>query len=326
MIQYGTIVHGQKGIARSQSNTIEGTFDRCAAIQLASPYEIKNNGARNASHRAARRQGRSAIRCSSLPLGGADSGMRALTARQRDREDVPLVDSLLELAETGVLDQLIHFGLRAPAHDPWSAATMTRECARDQLELRMPWLSRINEKAAVGDRVGKTGKRRAHRRVIGKELVQSGDDADRRSRRDAGKTRAVECVAAYEPRDLSEALGTNERVALFDVELAVIAQQNRIGRRLRAIERFQYVTAVSRRDVDDVHEHAGRTRERHRFSEQFFEMQFPLTDAAPANRVEIVTIDQFAQQSRSAGPIAIDVVERASGIEAGLAAEPNSFR
>src|SRR5947207_14799798 len=130
----------------------------------------------------------------------------------------------------------------------------------------MPRLSRINEKAAVGDRVGKTGKRCAHERVIGKELVQSGDDADGRSRRDAGKTRAVECVAAYEPRDLSEALGTNERITLFDIELAVISQQNRIGLRLRVIERFQYVTYVFRRDFDAVHEHAGRMYVRCRFS------------------------------------------------------------
>src|SRR5207253_10076376 len=97
---------------------------------------MKNNGARNASHKAARRHGRSATRWSPLPPAGKGSGMWALTARQRDGEDAPLVDSLLELAKTGVLDQLIHFGLHAPAHDPWNAAAMTRERARDQLEDR----------------------------------------------------------------------------------------------------------------------------------------------------------------------------------------------
>src|SRR2546421_5154792 len=146
MIQYGTIVHGQKGIACSQSNTIEGTFARCAAIQLANPYEMKNSGASSASHAAARRHGRSAAKCSLLPRAGEGSGMRALTARQRDGENAPLVDSLLELAKTGALDQLIHFRLRAPAHHPWNAAAMTRERARDQLELRVPRLSRIEKK------------------------------------------------------------------------------------------------------------------------------------------------------------------------------------
>src|SRR5437773_1509014 len=81
MIQYGTIVHDQNGIACSQSNTIEGTFARCAAIQFANPYEMKNNGASSASQAAARRQGRSATKCSLLPLAGEESGMKALTAR-----------------------------------------------------------------------------------------------------------------------------------------------------------------------------------------------------------------------------------------------------
>src|SRR5947209_20633273 len=81
MIQYGTIVHDQKGIARSQSNTIEEIFDRWAAIQLANPYEMKNSGARNASHAAARRQGRSGTKGSLVPQAGEGSGMRALTAR-----------------------------------------------------------------------------------------------------------------------------------------------------------------------------------------------------------------------------------------------------
>ena len=202
---------------------------------------------------------------------------------------------------------------------------MAGQRARDQLELRMPRLPRIKKKSTFGDRIGKTGERRAHQRVVGKELVQSRNDADRRARRDAGKTRAIECVAANKLGDPPETLGPNQRTALVDVELAVVAQQNGIGRRRRAIERFQYVTAVSRGDVDDVHEHVGRARERNRLAEQLFEMQFALANAAPADRFQIVAIDELAEQSGPTHAIAIHVVERAAGIEAGFAAERDPF-
>ncbi len=101
--------------------------------------------------------------------------------------------------------------------------------ARDELELRMPRLPGVDQEAVVLDRVGEPGERRAHHRVVGKELVEPGDDADRRTRRDRCETRAIERVAALERGNAVEPTCTDQRVALLDVPLAVVAQQDRVG-------------------------------------------------------------------------------------------------
>ena len=73
--------------------------------------------------------------------GGARCVIRRDASRERDGEDAPFVDALLDLAEPGARDQLVHLGLRAPAHHPRLAAAMARQRARDELELRMPRLA-----------------------------------------------------------------------------------------------------------------------------------------------------------------------------------------
>ena len=64
-----------------------------------------------------------------------------------------------ELAEAGGGDELVHLGLRAPAHDPGLAAAMAGQRARDQFELRVPGLAGIDQIAARRDRGGQPGER-----------------------------------------------------------------------------------------------------------------------------------------------------------------------
>ena len=55
-------------------------------------------------------------------------------------------------------------------------------------------------------------------------------------------------------------------------------------------------------------------------------MQLALPDAAPADRFEIDAVDQPAERRAPARFVAVDVVERAAGVEAGLVAEADALR
>ena len=91
-------------------------------------------------------------------------------------------------------------------------------------------------------------------------------------------------------------------------------------------DRVEHVAAVTRGDVDDVHGRAGRAQPRDRLAQQRLDVELALADAAPADRVEVVAVDQAPEQRPAARAIAVDVVERAAGIEAGRVAEANAVR
>src|SRR4051812_27936492 len=82
--------------------------------------------------------------------------------RERHRENSRFADALFDFAEPCRLDQLIHLGLGAAAHDPCLALAVTGECARDKFELRMPRLVRVNKISACRYGCGEARERTAH--------------------------------------------------------------------------------------------------------------------------------------------------------------------
>ena len=82
----------------------------------------------------------------SLPLRSSGDALG-----DRHRKDAPLVDALLDFPKSRGKHELIHFCLGAAAHDPRLTLSMAGEGASDQLQLRMPWLSRIQQISAGGN-------------------------------------------------------------------------------------------------------------------------------------------------------------------------------
>src|SRR5215471_16439265 len=85
------------GIEYSQANTIEPTWPRWAASQLAAPYVKKKNGARNASQATPRHSGRGAG--AAIALAIVTCGSRH-ALRQRDQLElrVPRLAGVDEIA------------------------------------------------------------------------------------------------------------------------------------------------------------------------------------------------------------------------------------
>ena len=55
-------------------------------------------------------------------------------------------------------------------------------------------------------------------------------------------------------------------------------------------------------------------------------MLFAHADAAPADGVQIAPVDQLAQSQSAVRLVAVDVIQRRSGIEAGVQPEADAFR
>jgi hypothetical protein len=75
------------------------------------------------------------------------------TACDRNREHSPLIDFHTDLFEARSANELIHFGRRPATHDPAFTFAIGQHL-RDELELRMPRLIRVNEVTARLNRVG----------------------------------------------------------------------------------------------------------------------------------------------------------------------------
>ena len=82
-----------------------------------------------------------------LPRGRGARGLLCALCNTHG-EDAPVVDPLFDLGKPAVLHQLIEFLLRAPAHHPGFAVAMAGERARDEFELRVPWLPGVNKVTA----------------------------------------------------------------------------------------------------------------------------------------------------------------------------------
>ena len=82
---------------------------------------------------------------------------------------------------------------------------------------------------------------------------------------------------------------------------------------------------MSRRNVDHVNVRAGVVHLLHRVANQLLEMHFALADAAPSDRVEVIAIDEFPDRRFARRLVAINVIERAAGIESGVVPEFDSL-
>ena len=88
----------------------------------------------------------------------------------------------MDFFKTGFLNQLIHFLLAAAAHYPVRAACLVAgQCARNHFELRMPRLSGVNQVAARFNRIAEAVERVQNQIVVGKQFMQAGNDAQRRT-------------------------------------------------------------------------------------------------------------------------------------------------
>ena len=150
-------------------------------------------------------------------------------AGQGDGEDAPFVDALGQLFEAGVVDQLVHLGLAAPAHHPGQAAPVAGEGAGDEFELGVPGLAGIDEVAAGLDGLGEASQGADDHAVVGEELIQAGDDADGRLGPYRCYRGRVEGVALLEVGDVAQPLAGDEGAAVAHVDVAEVAQQDGIG-------------------------------------------------------------------------------------------------
>ena len=159
---------------------------------------------------------------------------------------------------------------------------MAGQRARDQLELRMPRLARVDEETAGSDGVGRpamTGAQKCCRA----QFVETRYDAKRGPRRQRAETRAIESIAVRETRDAGETPFADERGSLLDIARAVIAQEDGCGPHARGVQRLEHVTSVACRDVHHVNRHSGARQTLHGVANQFFDVDLSLTDSAPTN-------------------------------------------
>src|SRR6185295_9226125 len=84
------------------------------------------------------------------------------------------------------------------------------------------------------------------------------------------------------------------------------------------------VAAMARRNVEDAHRSAALRHPLHRRAQQLLQMNLSLANAAPSDRLQIDLVDQTAERTEAARRIAIDVVERGAGIEAGAMTEADA--
>src|SRR5205085_7631839 len=107
------------------------------------PTSSRARSSRRKTERATRARRASVATATQAPSRRRASSSHA--PRQRYAEDAPGIDALIDLDEPCIGDELVHLDLRAPPHDPRSAAAVARQCARNQLELRVPRLVGVDQ-------------------------------------------------------------------------------------------------------------------------------------------------------------------------------------
>ena len=103
----------------------------------------------------------------------------------------------------------------------------------------------------------------------------------------------------------------------------VIAQCNRDGDLCKFLDGFQHIPPRPGCDVEQVHRFAFGMNIFNRRPENFLEVHLALTNTAPADAVEIRTVNRAPQRSDTLRPVFINVVQRAAGIETSLPTQLN---
>ncbi|MCY1439711.1 hypothetical protein D9M71_559570 [compost metagenome] len=136
-----------------------------------------------------------------------------------------------------------------------------------------------------------------------------------------GQALAVEGIALDEAGDVGQAFFGDQRAALLHVQLAVVAQQDRVRQLLECLQGLKDVAAMAGGDIDNVHRPLLFAQTDDGQAQQFLYVQLALANAAPADGVEVVLVDQAAQLAFAGRLVAVHVVECAARIKAGVEAQ-----
>ncbi|MNY06400.1 hypothetical protein D3C86_1391550 [compost metagenome] len=154
--------------------------------------------------------------------------------------------------------------------------------------------------------------------VVGEQLVQTGYHRQRRPGLQCSQVGTVESIALDESCDPFQAFFADQRTAVAHIDVAVVAQQNRLGQRADTLQGFENVAPVSGGDVDDAHLASPVAQLLHGQAQQLFDMQLALANAAPADGVQVIAVDHAAETGCTGGRVAVDVVQGAAGVEPGV--------
>src|SRR5207248_2366605 len=131
--------------------------------------------------------------------------------------------------------------------------------------------------------------------------VQARHDRDRGPGLDRGNARLVEGVALDEARDAVEPLLADHGGAVAHVDVAVVAQQDRFRARLQPVDGLEHVAAMPGRDVRDAHRTPRRPQAPGGDADGLPDVLLAHAYAAPADRIEVIAIDETADQGGAAG-------------------------
>src|SRR5262245_39984297 len=110
---------------------------------------MKKNGPSRQSQATARPHGRRSAAGKAAAIASLMSIGEPLG--ERNGEDTPFVDALLDFVEARGSHELVDLGLGAASHDPRLPLAMAGQHAGNELDLRMPGLAGINEVTARRD-------------------------------------------------------------------------------------------------------------------------------------------------------------------------------
>lgn len=192
---------------------------------------------------------------------------------------------------------------------------MAGQGAGDQLQLRVPRLPGVDQVTARLHGGGQARQGITDHLVVGEQLVQAGDHRQRRFGRQGREVVAVEGIGFDEAGNLAQAFLGDQRAAVAHVDVAVVAQQDRLRQRADPLQGFENVAPVAGGDVDDAHFALLGAQFFHGQAQQFFHVQLALANAAPADGIQVVAVDQPAQGRGAGRLVAVHVVQGAAGVE-----------
>src|SRR5436189_627339 len=94
--------------------------------------------------------------------------------------------------------------------------------------------------------------------------------------------------------------------------------------RLTSFQRLEHVAAGAGGNVHEVNRALSRVSRLDRATHHALEQLATYPNAAPADPVQVIAIDESADRRDSVRTVAIDVIERAAGIESRFPAEANA--
>src|SRR5262249_50884734 len=92
------------------------------------------------------------------------------------------------------------------------------------------------------------------------------------------------------------------------------------------LQRIEYIAAMTRSDIEDPNGNPLRPQAINDTAQRVLDVLLPNADPAPADRVEIASINEPTERRDSGGLVLVDVIETAAGVEAGDQAETDSIR